>query len=294
MVETTKLDQQLLAAQQANESIAGLQKRLSALKNFSAELTDGSESTPSFSTVEETVTEIDEHLAQAEALGRDVSHHRSLTEALGGLISNIRTHRQRLPNQEAGEINTNTEQIEEIPDDVLQDRLSAVVFLLRAEQERPDSSTEQYTQKVDMSRAIREEALNILSTCVDTVPEILCSTDVAPLLTAIINEGRDAPGRTFAAYTLMILYQKCPDSIETEIIPTVTEALKNGLEDTRYHAVYTLQTAATRTDLPERSINAIQSVLKAGEESTVALSYAETQAGKSIPQVLESRFIYSR
>lgn len=268
MVETTKLDQQLRAAQQADESIAGLQKRLSALENFSAELTDGSESGFSLSTVEEEVTEIKETLAQTEALGKDASHQRSQVETLEGLISTLRTHAQPLPNQEAGEISTNTEQIEEIPDDVLQYRLSAVVSLLRSEQERPDSSTEQYTQKVDLSRAIREEALNILSTCVDTVPEILCSTNITPLLIAIINEGRDATGRTHAAYTLRILNQRCPDSIETELIPTVTEALKHGPKDTRYHAVYTLQTAATRTDLPESSIKAIQATLEAGEEST--------------------------
>ena len=165
MEQVTALDQELRVAQQADQSIAGLRQRLAALESFSNQLADTSNAAPGFSDVEETVSEIKRTLARTESLGRDVSDRRSQVETLESLMSTVQTHAQRLPNQEAGEISAGVdiERIEEIPDDVLEARLSIVVSLLRAEQERPDSSAEQYTQKVDLSRAIREEALDVFS-----------------------------------------------------------------------------------------------------------------------------------
>ena len=294
MEQVTALDQELRVAQQAHQSIAGLRQRLAALESFSNQLADTSNAAPGFSDVEETVSEIKRTLARTESLGRDVSDRRSQVETLESLMSTVQTHAQRLPNQEAGEISAGVdiERIEEIPDDVLEARLSIVVSLLRAEQERPDSSAEQYTQKVDLSRAIREEALDVFSSCVDGTPDTLRSIGVVPVLLTAINEGVDAPGRTHAVYTLRLLCENCPDIVDAEIVATMTRALKDGSADTRYHAVYTLQTAAKRIDLTPDAVAAIRESLTADAESTrvAALNAVGTIASAS-PGVLSDHAV---
>jgi hypothetical protein len=271
--QLTALDRELRAAQQADQSIAGLRRRLSALETVSAQLTDGSSGSLDLSSVEAKVGEIKQTLSRTAALGKDVSSRRSQVETLEDVLSTVPTHAERLPNQEAGEIRADSdERIEELPDDVLRSRLSAVVSLLRAEQERPDSSTEQYTEKVDVSRAIREEALQVLSACVDTAPEVVREAGAVPPLIAALNDGPDAPGRTHTAYTLRLLYDDAPGAIDAPVVPTMTRALADGGADTRYHAVYTLQTAAKRGELTEDAVAAVQSLLLADEETTAIAS----------------------